>query len=551
MKACYKQLFHFFKLFEMLRKHLIVLFLGFYSTLTFAQGQLSGDFMLNSNFYIKDTTIQEEPVPPQYLHDMSSAEAWLYLNYQINGFAFAIRYDLFNNSPLLDPYESFSRQGIGLYSVSKTVDKFSITAGTFYDQFGSGIIFRAYEDRIIGLDYAIRGVSLKYNFGENFFVKAFTGQQKNRFEVHPEIIKGINIEKDFKLGDNIQILPGAALVNRTLTEDDMTLLADEINSYDLEDRFVPKYNVYAYTFYNTLTFKDISWYVEYAMKTNEAIKSRDGSMFIDKTGNVFFTDLGYSTKGFGISLQYKRTETFPLRTSPYTSFNVGVINYMPPMSKQTSRTLPARYNISAKDYFEESFHAELNYSPNKKNTFSADYTIVLDDVKGKIYNEVFFDYYKKFSNDFKALVGVSAKYYDKKAYENDLSEYNTGVQEDSIVYAYTPFAEVSYKLSKNTSLRAEFQYMFCKQDYGDFLFALLELNIAPHWSFSVSDMINTVPLKYDDVKHFFNVSAFYTHNQTRLSVGYMKQVAGIVCTGGVCRQEPAFSGIKFGVTTSF
>ena len=93
--------------------------------------------------------------------------------------------------------------------------------------------------------------------------------------------------------------------------------------------------------------------------------------------------------------------------------------------------------------------------------------------------------------------------------------------------------------------------MFTKQDHGDFLFALLELNIAPNWSFSASDMVNTKPKKLNNVEHYYNISAFYTYNQSRFSIGYMKQVEGIVCTGGVCRQEPAFSGFKFGITTSF
>jgi hypothetical protein len=514
-----------------------------------AQGQLSGDLMLNANFYDRDTVIGANT--SQYKRDLSSTDAWLYLNYQINGYTFAVRYDLFNNSPLLDPQESYSRQGLALYSVSKTIDKLSITAGTFYDQFGTGIIFRAYEDRLIGLDYAIRGINLKYNFSDNFFIKAFTGQQKNRFDVHNQIIKGINIEKGYKIKDKLEFQSGAAMINRTLDEDVMNLLANEINSYDWKDRFVPKYNLYAFTFYNTLTFKDLSWYIEYATKTSEAIKSKDGTKFINKSGNVIFTDLGYSRKGFGISLQYKRTEAFSMRTSPFSTLNVGVLNYMPPMSKQTSKTLPARYNIAAKDFFEEAIHAEVTYSPNKKNTFSADYTIVSDDVKGKIFDEIYFDYYRKFSNKFKTTIGVKTVYYDKKMYENDLGEYKNGQQEDSIVHAITPFAEVSYKLTANTSVRAEFQYLFTEQDHGDFLFALLELNIAPNWSFSASDMINTKPKKLAKVEHYFNVSAFYTYNQSRFSIGYMKQVEGIVCTGGVCRQEPAFSGLKFGLTTSF
>jgi len=366
------------------------------------QGQLSGDLMLNSNFYDHDSSIGATTT--QYLHEMSSTESWLYLNYQISGFSFSARYDLFNNSPLLDPQEAYTRQGIGLYSISKTIDKLTITAGTFYDQFGSGITFRAYEDRLIGLDYAIRGIHLKYNFSDNFFIKGFTGQQKNRFDVYAPVLKGLNVEKSFNFKDKLQLIPGGTFVNRTLDENTMKVLADEIRSYSYTERFIPKYNLYAYSVYNSLTYKNINWYVEVAGKSEEAVKSRDGSKFELKPGSVIFTDLSYSRKGFGLSLQYKRTQTFSMRVSPFNTFNEGIINYMPPMSKQTSKTLPARYNIAARDYFEEAYHAELTWTLKKKNTFNADFTLVIDDEKGQIFREYYLDYYRKFSNKFKATL---------------------------------------------------------------------------------------------------------------------------------------------------
>ena len=43
----------------------------------------------------------------------------------------------------------------------------------------------------------------------------------------------------------------------------------------------------------------------------------------------------------------------------------------------------------------------------------------------------------------------------------------------------------------------------------------------------------------------------YTEKQHRLSLNYAKQVAGIVCTGGVCRYEPAFNGFRVNLVTSF
>ncbi|MEC7267933.1 MAG: DUF6029 family protein, partial [Bacteroidota bacterium] len=51
--------------------------------------------------------------------------------------------------------------------------------------------------------------------------------------------------------------------------------------------------------------------------------------------------------------------------------------------------------------------------------------------------------------------------------------------------------------------------------------------------------------------HYYSIFMSYTEKQHRLSLNYAKQVAGIVCTGGVCRYEPAFNGFRVNLVTSF
>jgi hypothetical protein len=133
-----------------------------------------------------------------------------------------------------------------------------------------------------------------------------------------------------------------------------------------------------------------------------------------------------------------------------------------------------------------------------------------------------------------------------------------------IVYAVTPFTEVTYRLSEKKSIRAELQYMNTKQDYGSWIFALIEYDIAPKWSISLSDMYNVSINKNEDnpnytdpgfaskkANHYYNCYVAYTKGANRFSLAYVKQVDGINCTGGVCRYEPAFSGVKATFTSSF
>jgi len=164
----------------------------------------------------------------------------------------------------------------------------------------------------------------------------------------------------------------------------------------------------------------------------------------------------------------------------------------------------------------------------------------------------FVDYYRKFGKKLKGTFGIQSLYYNKEVYEEHLDPLKDGVTlEEPVVKSITPITELIYKIKRKQSLRMELQYLLTEQDQGDFFFGLLEYNIAPKYSFAVSDMVNTNPKKLDEIKHYYNVSATYTLHQTRFSIGYMKQVEGVVCTGGICRVEPAFSGVKFNLITNF
>jgi hypothetical protein len=147
----------------------------------------------------------------------------------------------------------------------------TITAGHIYDQIGSGIIFRAYEDRGLLIDNALFGMHLKYKINKNFTAKGFTGQTKKLFERYNPVIKGGNIEGDFDLGKKAHVTPGIGIVNRTMDQASMDYVVATINAMPLADRFAPTYNNLAATFYNTLNVGDFSWYLEAATKSKEAL----------------------------------------------------------------------------------------------------------------------------------------------------------------------------------------------------------------------------------------------------------------------------------------
>lgn len=516
-----------------------------------AQGNLSGDLMLNANFYQRDSSINAAN-NPLYDNLKSGGEAWLSLRYSYKGFNAFLRADAFHNSNLYKPEVAFTNFGIGAWSISKDIKDLTITGGYIYDQIGSGIIFRAYEDRGLLIDNALVGLHLRYQLTDNVMIKAFTGQFKNvaQFNRYEPIVKGLNLEGDFSLSDKVHIVPGAGVVNRTLDGGRISLIASAINNMpEVKDRFVPMYNTYAFTGYNTLTAGDFSWYLEGAYKTHEAIY-KDGR-FQDLSGSVLYSTLGYARKGLAVNLTGKRTENFSFRANLQDEDILaarGSIGWQPVVARIRPQRLMARYTPASQDISEMALGGDLLIAPNDNLDFTFNYTHINTLEDTSLYREAYAEVNYRGINNWIFQAGVQYLRYNQAFYL-----VKPGVP---TVEAITPFVEAVYRIDDKRSVRTEWEYMHTEQDYGSWLFGLIEFNIAPKWSFAISDMY-TLDLNPNNLsgltepQHYYSLFTAYTKGPHRFSLAYVRQVDGINCTGGVCRYEPAFSGVKLGITSTF
>ena len=554
-----------------MKKSAILFLLLFASGRLLAQGTFSGDLMMNLNFFQRDTTIKASG-NPLYDNYLSGSEGWLDLRYNIKGFTFFLRADAFNNSNLKQPQAASTDFGIGAWSITKDMKDLSITVGSIYDVIGSGILFRSYEDRGLLIDNALMGIELKYKLTNNISLKGFTGQQKNNSQIgtagttnsaglihalpYGQVIRGFNAEGDFNVG-KVHILPGVGVINRTLTNDDYNAeVLKVVAKKDTND--APVFNMYAFSLYNTLTYKNFSWYVEGAYKTKEGINDPNASL-VFKPGNVEYTSINYGKKGIALSLTGKRTEAFVMRTSPGQQVLEGMLNWQPVVAVLRPERLMSRYTPASQDYSEMAGTANLNLAPNDLTNFTITYSHINTLDNDKLYRELYVDGFYQGIKSWIIQGGVQYLEYNIYAYQGEARN-----RYYPVVYAITPFAEITYRLSEKKSFRAEVQYMNTQQDYGSWIFALLEYDIAPKWSISVSDMYNVAKNKNgdnpysDDVNfatekpnNYYNMYVSYSKGANRFSLAYVKQVDGINCSGGVCRYEPAFSGVKATITSSF
>ena len=525
---------------------------------------ISGSLESNVNFYMRDENIGAANTP-QYDHQQIGTDNWLSIRAQYAGFDLGARYDFFANSSLLNPTDSYTAQGLGRWFIGKKIGKLSLLGGHIYDQIGSGIIFRSYEERALFIDNALVGIRATYELSPNWILKGLAGRQKNLFELYPSTLKGLNVEGFKSFGEGkVSIAPGAGILHKTLSDEQMDALAATLAQYTPED-FISKapYNTIAATLYNTLTAGRFSWYVEGAYKTEEVFFDTyadhllwtgditEGKFVLDP-GYVVYTSLSYAGGGLGISGQYKRTNNFSFRTDPFVTLNRGMITFLPPMSRINTYRLTARYSPATQELNEEAVQFDVRYAINKNLSILVNISNINRpeaEENHDIYSEVYTQVTLKKPLKWTLITGVQYQQYDQELYEG-----KPGVPK---VKAVTPYVDYLLRLDQKKSLRTEVQFMSTEQDFGSWLFALEEFSISPHWIFEVSDMWNISPKKNTDGSeklkdlHFPTAGIVYSSGATRYALRYVKQVEGIVCSGGICRLEPAFSGFKFNLSANF
>jgi len=533
---------------------------------------ISGNLNVNANIFIRDSVIGAANIP-QYDRQLFGAESWLDLNYSYRGFDFGLRFDLFNNSNLLNPNDSYSAEGIGRWFIQKRADKLGITVGYLYDQLGSGIIFRAYEERPLSIDNALIGLRLTYALHPNWEIKAFTGRQKQLFDRYASVIKGFGAEGFIAGGDETEpwsFAPGFGFVNRTYDDATMNSIVSTLNTYQVGDIFVPRYNAYAFTLYNTLNSGPFSWYLEAALKTDDILVDPFGRFdtgngeligekLIQQPGSVLYSSLSYADKGLGITVEAKRTSNFDFRTRPQEQLNLGIINFLPPLTRINTYRLTSRYAANTQFIGEMAFLADIRYAYKRKWLFSVNYSNMTNLYEELLYREWQGNIQYKNGSKWSILGGLQSQVYNQAVFE-----FKPGVPN---VETWIPYLDFLYRIDRKKSVRLELQTMVVgedpvgggKQDYGNWWFGMVEFTLAPNWTFAVADMYNSEPgvaapadASGEGLKiHYPRVDVYYNYKSSRFSLSYIKQVAGIVCAGGICRLEPAFSGVRLNVNTSF
>jgi hypothetical protein len=153
-----------------------------------------------------------------------------------------------------------------LYVKGRIGNGLEVTLGDFYDQFGSGFIFRAYEERSLGIDNSIRGLRLNVSAIDGLNLKVLGGLQRRYWNWDDEVIVGgadaeLNIDRfSSQMQDKgINWMLGASFVGKK--EDDENIMVNPVQRLNLPEM------VTAFDVRTHYQQGDYSLMAEYAMKS--------------------------------------------------------------------------------------------------------------------------------------------------------------------------------------------------------------------------------------------------------------------------------------------
>ena len=501
--------------------------------------------------------------------DQFRANNYLLLNYRKGKFTAGLQYETYLPSALLGYAPIYNEQnGIGTYYVNYRHKNLDVTGGFIYDQFGSGLIFRSWEDRQLGLNNAIKGLNVKFNPTDDILLKAIFGRQRNGFEESEGTIQGLDVEyslsNDIGL-ESVDISLGGSYVARYQGNNGVEAIPSTVGAYSGRLDLVVG-NFYAGT---EVVIKDPDIVV------NEGVIA--SNKLYD--GTALQVNAGYTQKGFGLNTTFRRLENFSFfadRLAEGNVFNQQVINYVPGLTKQQDYLLTNIYVYNPQPRLiietfdqrsgEVGFQSDLYYTLKKGSVLGgktgakiaanfsywsgldAEYNIANRWYKAKfigngtrLMRDFSFEFKKKISKNLRTVFTYQNVNIDKGIVEGGPLGVSN-IQADIVV------AEATQKFENGQSLRFVAQHLWSEDDRKNWAAGVIEYNFSTKLSLYAADNWN-----YEGAGkiHYYSLGGSYVNGNTRLGLNYGRQRGGLICIGGVCRFVPENTGLSANLTIAF
>lgn len=470
----------------------------------------------------------------------------------------------------LPGYEpDFAGWGVPNIYVKGHYKGFELTAGDFYEQFGSGFILRTYEERSLGIDNSIRGGRLKVSAINGVRLTALGGLQR-RYWDWKKSSQVYGADAEFVLEDLFSGL-GRRGVNWTFGasyvlkhEDDQNIMVPGhnwrlnlpkcVNAADVRSEFRKN---------NFTVMGEFAW------------KGQDPSFDNNYTygnGTAVMLSGSYSRSGLSALIQAKRSENMSFRSQRAASGTSAFLNNMPVFTYLHTYALAALYPYATQAApgewaFQGQFACNFKRNTAVGGRYGTKVKVNLSYIRGLRTQGLqgatdglvmgsdgektsFFGMGKNYYHDFNIQIekkwsrSVNQTFmYMNQMYDKLLE----GHPEDGQVKSNIFVLDTKWKIDNRFTLRNELQYLHTCQDQKDWVYGLLELSVAPYVMVTVADMWNCG----DTDTHYYSFGVAGNYRANRFQLSYGRTRAGFNCSGGVCRYVPATRGFQVAYTYTF
>lgn len=538
-------------------------------TSSFFYAQVRVGIESNNQYYLDDDKIK---IDEKEAEDRLRSNTYIKVDYFKNKWEFGTQIESYYPKAIINYNPDLQDISIGtIYAKYNDIENgVNITLGHFYEQFGSGLILRSWEDRALGVNNALFGMNAKLRLTKNLDLTALGGKQRvgMGFDFSESYVLGTNLEfnaADALKLENTDLRFGASYVGRL--DEKKEVIYEGVN--DLTSAVSARFN---------LGIGGFNFGTEYIHKQKDIVISNED--YVDGTfldGNALLVNMGYNKGNFGSSVNLRRMENMTFysdRKLAGNQYNKGVINYIPALTKQ--------YDFSLQNIYVYQAQGGVNWFEKRNGEIGGQYDFYYDFVEGsalggkygthlavngsywgglkstydfadnkledeflkfgeKYYSDIAVEVRKNWSPTFQTITMYMNQYYNAPVLEGKFDDVKTDIVS----------VEGLYNFSETSSVRLQVQNMWASADKGDWGAALLEYVPNTMFSIYVTDMYNYGNSHPETRIHYYSVGGSFSKGATRIAVNYGRQRGGLMCVGGVCRYVPESNGFTLNLTTNF
>ncbi|MFI3323388.1 MAG: DUF6029 family protein [Rikenellaceae bacterium] len=520
------------------------------------EGRLSGSFESNSIYYVED---EASGATAPYAVGSNN---YLKLDYTLGRFSTGIQAEYYPE--VLQGFQSeFQGFAIPTKYVAWNDYNYSITVGDYYEQFGSGLILRSWEDRQLGHNNSLGGARITFNTNDSALsARVIYGVPRDYLN---------SVGRGYDWGENIfdsysSTQVAGADFNLMISQ---LLMPESMHNIYLEGSVVGRYEPASTDYFNVADYSYLGLsqslfsysarlgyeYGGFAFKFEHVGKGEDlyfshkDDAYVLQAGNAQLAEANYSTRGLSVSALFRRLDNMTNLAYRVEDMSAGAlpantINYIPALSQQHTYSLASLNPYAGYSDGEIGGQLDVFYNIGRGTALGGKYGVKVhanastyytpasalsdDHDEARLsYRDFTFDVEKKWNSKLKTILFMTIQELSPTHGENIATEAQN-------VFVF----DATYRFSNKFSLRSELQYLYSEELTKDWMAALVEANFAPKWSIFMSDMYN-----HGDTKlHYYSVGAAYTYSMYRISASYGRNREGMVCSGGVCRWQPAYTG---------